>query len=59
MEEIYDQGIINGVEYKVVYSKVANQYVFTAGEEETYFNDTYTLNNFLDRLDSFTWECAR
>ena len=54
-DEVYDQGVVNKVKYKVVYNSEVNQYIFTAGEEEAVFHDTHTLNNFLDRLDSFTW----
>ena len=59
MEDIYDKGTVNGVDYKVVYNRLNNCYIFTAGEEEATFHDTYQLNNFLDRLDSFTWRCMR
>jgi len=59
MEEVYDKGTVNGVDYKVVFNKSINQYVFTAGDEEVTFDDTYRLNNFLDRLDSFVWSCMR
>ena len=59
MSEVYDEGTINKVKYKVVYNKDVNQYVFTAGDAEEVFHDTYQLNNFLDRLDSFTWSCCR
>ena len=54
-EEVYDQGVVNKVKYKVVYNSEVNQYIFTAGEEEAVFHDTHTLNRFLDSLDSFTW----
>ncbi len=59
MSEIYDEGVVNKVPYSVVYNKQVNQYVFTAGDTEAYFDDTYQVNTFLDKLDSFTWSCCR
>ena len=56
---IYDEGRVNNVDYKVVYNAEVNQYVFTAGDEEAVFNDTHSLDAFLDRLDTFTWSCCR
>jgi hypothetical protein len=56
---IYDEGKTNGVSWKVEYHEDINQYVFTAGDEEATFSDTHQLDQFLDRLDSFTWSCCR
>ena len=59
MEEVYDKGTVNGVNYKVVFNNEEAVYVFTAGEEEAYFHNVHSLNTFLDRLDSFTWRVCR